>query len=146
VPPDGGEQLVAARSIRFPSLWRAAVIGLAGLYGAAGVMLAAISAHVRGGQSLATAADFLMVHASLVIGLAALAGQTKYPRSWLFLANMVLVGVTFFSGDVALSTLAERRLFPMAAPTGGTLLIACWLGISVLATFEMIAAPRNPGA
>jgi uncharacterized membrane protein YgdD (TMEM256/DUF423 family) len=122
----------------FPGGWRIALVGGAGLLGAAGVVLAAMAAHLRGGQILATASDFLMIHASLVVGLAALSGQVARPRSWLFVATMVLVGVIFFSGDLTLSALVEKRLFPMAAPTGGTLLIASWLGISVLAALEMI--------
>jgi uncharacterized membrane protein YgdD (TMEM256/DUF423 family) len=127
-----------AAHLPFPAVWRAAVLVVAGLYGAAGVILAAVAAHLQGGSALVTAADFLMVHATLVVALAALSGQVFSPRSWLMLATMVLVGVTFFSGDIALTALASRRLFPMAAPTGGVLLIGCWLAMSVLAVTELV--------
>lgn len=102
-------------------------------------MLAAVAAHVKGGPTLTTAADFLMIHAGLVVGLAALSGSVARPRGWLFVATMVLVAAFFFSADLTLATLAERRLFPMAAPVGGTLLIICWLGISALAVWEMFS-------
>jgi uncharacterized membrane protein YgdD (TMEM256/DUF423 family) len=37
-----------------------------------------------------------------------------------------------FSGDIALRALVDHRLFPMAAPSGGTLLIGGW-GLLVVA-------------
>jgi uncharacterized membrane protein YgdD (TMEM256/DUF423 family) len=37
------------------------------------------------------------------------------------------IGAALFSADVALLTLRGARLFPMAAPTGGSLLILGWI-------------------
>ena len=46
--------------------------------------------------------------------------------------------VTVFSGDVALRTFAGHRLFPMAAPTGGIVLIAAWLGLAAAAVGALL--------
>lgn len=139
LPPDGPSdgQVLQAVARGFPTAWRFGIVGLAGIYGAAGVMLAAIAAHMKGGPTLSVAANFFMVHAALAVALATLAGQVKRPRAWLFLATLVLFATTLFSGDLTLLTLADRRFFPAAAPIGGTLLIASWLGITLLAVVEL---------
>jgi uncharacterized membrane protein YgdD (TMEM256/DUF423 family) len=36
-----------------------------------------------------------------------------------------------FSADIALRAFAGYRLFPMAAPAGGTLLIIAWLAVAL---------------
>jgi uncharacterized membrane protein YgdD (TMEM256/DUF423 family) len=43
-----------------------------------------------------------------------------------------------FSGDIALKALAGHRLFPMAAPTGGFISIASWLGLAVAAVMTVV--------
>jgi uncharacterized membrane protein YgdD (TMEM256/DUF423 family) len=51
----------------------------------------------------------------------------------------MLLAVSLFSGDVAARVLLGERLFPMAAPLGGSLLILSWLiaGISgIVAAFR----------
>ena len=44
------------------------------------------------------------------------------------------------SGDIALRAFTGCRLFPMAAPTGGTILIVAWL---VLAVAAIVASMRS---
>jgi uncharacterized membrane protein YgdD (TMEM256/DUF423 family) len=44
-----------------------------------------------------------------------------------------LIGTLLFSGDVSLRAFAGHRLFPMAAPSGGTILILSWLALAVSA-------------
>jgi uncharacterized membrane protein YgdD (TMEM256/DUF423 family) len=53
----------------------------------------------------------------------------------LMLAVLVawVVGAALFSGDVALRAFAGHRLFAMAAPTGGIILIAAWLALAAAA-------------
>jgi uncharacterized membrane protein YgdD (TMEM256/DUF423 family) len=41
-----------------------------------------------------------------------------------------VLGATLFSGDIALRALAGHRLFAMAAPSGGMILIAAWLALA----------------
>ena len=44
-----------------------------------------------------------------------------------------VAGAGLFAGDLALRAFAGHRLFPMAAPTGGTILIAAWLALAIAA-------------
>jgi uncharacterized membrane protein YgdD (TMEM256/DUF423 family) len=89
---------------------------------------------------LTTAALFLVVHAAAVIGLTALAGNTAWPAGFLASASLMLLAVMLFSGDVTSRVLLEGRLFPMAAPLGGSLLILAWIGAGLTG---IIAAIRG---
>ena len=102
---------------------------LAGLMGAAGIMLAAAGAHVAPSVGLDSAASMLLFHAIAVLAGAALARQGVLwrPLALAVLAAWVL-GAVLFSGDIALRAFVGHRLFPMAAPSGGMILIAAWLG------------------
>jgi uncharacterized membrane protein YgdD (TMEM256/DUF423 family) len=107
------------------------LIALAGLMGAAGIVLAAASAHVAPGAGLDSAASMLLFHAAAVIGGAALIQQAALwrPLALAVLAAWVL-GAVLFSGDIALRAFTAHRLFPFAAPSGGFILIAAWLGLA----------------
>ncbi len=110
------------------------LIALAGLMGAAGIMLAAAGAHIAPGAGLDSAAYVLLFHATAVVGGAALIQQGALwrPVALYVLAAWVL-GAVLFSGDIALRAFAAHRLFPFAAPTGGFILIAAWLGLAIAA-------------
>jgi len=110
------------------------LIALAGAMGAAGVVLAAAGAHVAPGAGLDSAAYMLLLHAAAVLGGAALAqqGLLGRPLALAVLAGFVL-GAALFSGDIALRAFTAHRLFPFAAPSGGFILIAAWLGLAVAA-------------
>jgi uncharacterized membrane protein YgdD (TMEM256/DUF423 family) len=43
-----------------------------------------------------------------------------------------------FSGDIAMRAFAAHRLFPMAAPSGGVILIGAWLALTVAAIAAMV--------
>lgn len=107
------------------------MIILAGLMGACGVVLAAAGAHVAPGAGLDSAAYMLLFHAAAVVGGTAL---TQQGLLWRPLALAVLaawvVGAALFAGTVALHGLTGHRLFPMSAPTGGTILILAWLALA----------------
>lgn len=108
---------------------------VASLYGAAGVILLAAGAHATGGQAT-TAGQMLLFHASALLagatGISAgrLRGAIAGPALW-----ALALGVALFSGDLALRSFQLGRLFANAAPTGGLLAIAGWLGLAVAATF-----------
>ncbi len=110
------------------------LIALAGLMGAGGIVLAAAGAHVAPGAGLDGAAYMLLFHAASVLGGAALLQQGVL---WRPLALVVLaawvVGAALFSGDIALRGFIGHRLFPFAAPFGGLILIAAWLGLAIAA-------------
>lgn len=99
--------------------------GLCGLFG---VALSAVAAH-RGGASTATAASFLLMHAPLFVAVGLLGGGRLLRGSSIAL----LTGLVIFSGDLLARDFLGFRLFPFAAPTGGTLLMAGWLGIAASA-------------
>jgi uncharacterized membrane protein YgdD (TMEM256/DUF423 family) len=49
-------------------------------------------------------------------------------------------GGSLFAGDVSMRAFAGHRMFPMAAPTGGTLLILSWLVLAAAAIVIMARA------
>lgn len=123
------------------------LIALAGLMGASGVMLAAAGAHGAHGApraGLDGAAYMLLFHAAAILGGAALAHQGVLSRPLIFLALIGwVVGASLFAGDIALRTFAGHRLFPMAAPTGGILLIAAWFAVVVAAVAVLLHRAAN---
>jgi uncharacterized membrane protein YgdD (TMEM256/DUF423 family) len=111
---------------------------IAGLMGAAGVALAAAAAHAAPGVGLDSAAQILMVHAVALVGGAAAvsAGLTWRPIALAALIGFAL-GALIFSGDITLRAFVGNRLFPMAAPTGGSILILSWLMLAVAAAVRL---------
>jgi uncharacterized membrane protein YgdD (TMEM256/DUF423 family) len=110
------------------------LIVLAGLMGASGIILAAASAHAAPGAGLDSAAYMLLFHATAVLGGAALVQQSVLWRPIMILVLAAwVIGAVLFSGDVALRAFAGSRLLPMAAPTGGIILIAAWIGLAAAA-------------
>jgi uncharacterized membrane protein YgdD (TMEM256/DUF423 family) len=110
------------------------LIVLAGVMGAGGIALAAAAAHMAPGTGLDSAAYMLLFHAAAVLGGAALLQQGVLwrPLALLVLAAWVLGAVLFF-GDIALRAFAGHRLFAMAAPSGGIILIVAWLALAAAA-------------
>ena len=112
------------------------LIVLAAIMGADGVMLAAASAHGADASRLASASSMLLFHACAVLGAAALAERAiVHARIGLAAAVGFVLGASLFAGDLTLRHYAGHALFPMAAPTGGTLLIASWLALAVAAVW-----------
>lgn len=100
-----------------------------GLVGAAGVALSAAAAHAGGGN-VGTAANFLLFHAPLLVAVG-LPGQVG--KMLRVAALIVLIGLLVFTGDLLARDYLGGRLFPMAAPTGGTLMILGWLMVAASA-------------
>jgi uncharacterized membrane protein YgdD (TMEM256/DUF423 family) len=121
-------------------LWIMVLAALAGLFGAAGVGAAAAAAHISGDATLHTAADFLLFHAAALLAIVALARAAPH-RGLLVAGSLIALGTVLFSGDLAIRALAGLRLIPMAAPTGGMLLIAGWIAAAI-ATPLSLRTPR----
>jgi uncharacterized membrane protein YgdD (TMEM256/DUF423 family) len=117
----------------------AALLVYAGLAGAAGVALAAAGAHGNGNEALTTPAYLLVMHAAAAVAIVAVGMRAGYPAGFLIAALIVLIGATLFSGDIAARTLWGTRLFPMAAPTGGTTMILGWLMLAGAAVWELLS-------
>jgi len=112
---------------------------LAGLLGAGGIVLAAAGAHVASGAGLESAANMLLFHAAAILGGVALMQQGLLWRPLALAAFAAFIlGAALFSGDIALRAFAGHRLFPMAAPSGGIILIVAWLGVAVAAIGALI--------
>jgi uncharacterized membrane protein YgdD (TMEM256/DUF423 family) len=114
------------------------IIAIGCLMGAAGVMLVAASAHAVPGAGLDSAGYLLLLHGIAALG-AALALNAGLAWRPLALAGVIglIAGAVLFAGDVSLRAFAGQRLFPMAAPAGGMILIAGWV---VLAAAALVAA------
>jgi uncharacterized membrane protein YgdD (TMEM256/DUF423 family) len=112
------------------------LIILAAIMGADGVILAAASAHQADASRLAAASSMLLFHATAVIAAVAVAERgIIHTRIGIAAAFGFVVAASLFAGDLTLRQYAGHGLFPMAAPTGGTLLIASWLAVAVAAAW-----------
>jgi uncharacterized membrane protein YgdD (TMEM256/DUF423 family) len=116
------------------------LIALAGLMGAAGVALLAASAHAAPGATLDSAGQVLLFHAAAVLALIGLAGQGWFSARAIttYAAAGLVIGALLFSGDIAARAFIGHRLFPMAAPTGGVVMIVSWLAVSVAAAIAAL--------
>jgi uncharacterized membrane protein YgdD (TMEM256/DUF423 family) len=112
------------------------LIVLASIMGADGVILAAASAHQADASRLSAASSMLLFHACAVLATVALAERALiHARIGLGAAIGFVIAAALFAGDLTLRQYAGHGLFPMAAPTGGTLLIASWLALAVAAAW-----------
>jgi uncharacterized membrane protein YgdD (TMEM256/DUF423 family) len=118
-----------------PRLFRILVI-LAAVMGADGVMLAAASAHQPDATRLAAASSMLLFHASAVLAAVALTERgVLHFGIGISAAFGFVIAAALFAGDLTMRQYAGHSLFPMAAPSGGTLLIASWLALAVAAAW-----------
>lgn len=112
------------------------LIVLAGIMGADGVMLAAASTHQADASRLGAASSMLLFHACAVLAAVALAERALiHARIGLAAAIGFVIAAGLFACDVTLRQYAGHGLFPFAAPTGGTLLIASWLALAIAAAW-----------
>jgi len=116
-------------------LFRILII-LAGVMGADGVILAAAAAHQADAARLASASTMLLFHATAVLGaIALIERRVLHLQIGLTAAAGFVIAAALFAGDLTMRTYAGHGLFPMAAPTGGTLLIISWLALAVAAAW-----------
>ena len=112
------------------------LIVLAAVMGADGIMLAAASAHQPDATRLASASSMLLFHATAVLAAVALAERgVIHIRIGLAAAWGFVIASALFAGDLTMRQYAGHGLFPMAAPTGGTLLIVSWIMLAVAAAW-----------
>jgi uncharacterized membrane protein YgdD (TMEM256/DUF423 family) len=116
-------------------LFRILII-LAGIMGADGVILAAASAHQPDASRLASASSMLLFHATAVLAVVALAERGVIDvRIGIAAALGFVIAAALFAGDLTLRQYAGHGLFPLAAPSGGTLLIVSWLALAMAAAW-----------
>jgi uncharacterized membrane protein YgdD (TMEM256/DUF423 family) len=116
-------------------LFRILII-LAAVMGADGVILAAASAHQADATRLAAASSMLLFHATAVLAAVALAERGVIHAAIGIVAGAgFVIAAALFAGDLTLRQYAGHSLFPVAAPTGGTLLIVSWLALALAAAW-----------
>ncbi|WP_375778246.1 DUF423 domain-containing protein [Bradyrhizobium sp. ma5] len=110
------------------------LIGLAAFMGACGVILAAAAAHLPDATRLAAASSMLLFHATAAIATIAVAERAiVHAKLGVVAAAGFVIAASLFAGDLTLRHYGGHGLFPMAAPSGGTLLILSWLVLAVSA-------------
>lgn len=120
--------------------WFRVIVIAVGLMGAAGVSLAAVAAHKTGGTLLLSASSMLLFHAPAALLAILLADrQIVHPRLGLAAGCGFVAGATLFSADLTMLQFLGHRLFPMAAPSGGTLMILSWLLLAIAAIWPRAA-------
>jgi uncharacterized membrane protein YgdD (TMEM256/DUF423 family) len=106
---------------------------LAALMGAAGGALAAAGVHANGGELALRGAQFLILHACAALAIAAFAGLATAPRRALVIVGFVMeAGATLFAAELASHAFTGERIFPFAAPIGGTTLILAWVALAIV--------------
>ncbi len=104
---------------------------LAGLCGALGIASYAGAAHA-GESHLGTIAPLLLAHAPALLFLSLIAATNRVAQ----IGGIILVaGLALFCGDLFMRDVTGNRLFPFAAPTGGSLMILGWLCLGVASWF-----------
>jgi uncharacterized membrane protein YgdD (TMEM256/DUF423 family) len=98
----------------------------AGLFGALGVAFAAVAAHGGAASTLGAASQMLLFHAPALLALGL---YMRTVNAGLVLpagGGAMLVGAGLFAADLAMRHYRGHGLFPMAAPSGGSLMILGW--------------------
>lgn len=108
----------------------------AGVFGATGIILSAVAAHLEPSPALQNASLILLVHAPALIAILVAIRTRFLPRFGGGLGVAALaIGVVLFSGDLTLRIFVGTPLFPLAAPTGGILLIFGWAILALSGIF-----------
>ncbi len=106
---------------------------IAALMGAAGVALAAAGVHENGGELAERAALFLLLHAAASLAIAAhVRISTASARVLVIVGFVMEAGAILFSGELAVHVFTGERIFPFAAPLGGTTMILAWMALAVV--------------
>ncbi len=104
---------------------------LAALMGCAGVGLAAAAVHESGGELASRGAIFLLLHATAALGIAAHA-RAAPSRALLIVGFAMEAGASLFAADLAFHAFFGERLFPFAAPIGGSTMMLSWFALAVV--------------
>lgn len=107
---------------------RSSTLFVAGLMGLYGIAAAAAASHGADPRLLGGASAMCLAHAPALIGLYAAWDKL---RTAPVAALLMAVGTTLFSADLTLRHLTGHGLFPMSAPTGGIVMMAGWLTVSI---------------
>jgi uncharacterized membrane protein YgdD (TMEM256/DUF423 family) len=126
--------------------WVCACSALSGLTGAGGMILLAASAHLLPDPRFQTAAYLMLLHAVAALALSSFALAVPQRAIWFAgAAGMLLSGSLLFACDMTLRATVGARLFPMAAPLGGSLLILGWIIVALSAAIVLWPSHNGTG-
>lgn len=119
------------------NVWLARIVTfLSSVMGAGGVALAALAAHLPDASRLGAASTMLLFHAVAAIVAVLLSDRALvHPTLGMIAAGGFVAGTLLFAGDLVLRQFVGSGLFPMAAPSGGTITIAAWLVLALAAVW-----------
>lgn len=100
--------------------------------GACGVALAAAASHGGDTHFLGSASTMCLAHAPVLLGLYL---AYRHVRTATLAALVLGFGTIVFAGDLVCRHYTGDRLFPFAAPLGGTLMMLGWLIVAAGAAF-----------
>ncbi|MEB2842866.1 DUF423 domain-containing protein [Endobacterium cereale] len=95
--------------------------------GLSGVALAAAASHSGDNHLLGSASTMCLAHAPVLLGL--YLANTRF-RTATLAALILALGTIVFAGDLVARHFLGDRLFPFAAPLGGTLMMLGWLAVA----------------
>ncbi|WP_273725477.1 DUF423 domain-containing protein [Brucella gallinifaecis] len=105
---------------------------LAGVCGALAIAAYAGAAH--GGENhLSAIAPLLLGHAPALLVLSLIVPNSRLAMIG---GSILIAGLALFCGDLFMRDMTGSRLFPMAAPTGGSLMILGWLVVGISSWFK----------
>jgi uncharacterized membrane protein YgdD (TMEM256/DUF423 family) len=107
--------------------FRRVVPFIAGLMGLAGIASAAAASHGADPRLLGGASAMCLAHAPALLALTAAWEKLRFAA---VAALLLMLGTTLFAADLVLRHFVGQGLFPMSAPTGGTLMMLGWLTVS----------------
>jgi len=110
---------------------------IATLMGLSGVTLLAAGTHSGASDNVQLAGQMLLFHAPTVIAACA-ARRAELLADWpaRLAISVLILGVALFSADLSVRGFHGERLFLGAAPAGGFMMLAGWLGLVIAALFS----------
>lgn len=113
---------------------RPMILFVSGLMGASGVALAAAASHGGDTLFLGSASTMCLAHAPVLLGLYL---AHRHFRSATPAALVLGLGTIVFAADLVSRHYIGDRLFPFAAPVGGTLMMLGWLTVAAGAVLRI---------
>ncbi|MCO6185348.1 DUF423 domain-containing protein [Rhizobium sp. L1K21] len=113
--------------------WQRLFILFSGLFGLAGVALAAAASHMGDERLLGGASTMCLAHAPALLALALAYDKLKTAAP---AGVLLLAGTLLFAGDLVNRHVVGTGFFPMSAPTGGFLMMGGWLVVAIGAFFK----------
>jgi uncharacterized membrane protein YgdD (TMEM256/DUF423 family) len=89
--------------------------------------------HASGGELARTGALFLLLHAAAALAIAAHARlATPLWRALVIVGFVMEAGAALFSAELTARAFTGERIFPFAAPIGGSTMMLSWIALAVV--------------